>query len=66
MGRKKAVPDRNQETGLKGCSGVLLESKPILISHTGLRVAHQHSLMGNVLFLLLCSLIKQFAVSKIL
>lgn len=34
--------------GLKGCSGVLLESQPILISQTGLRVAHQRSLVGNV------------------
>lgn len=48
-GGVQAVERHNQERGLKGCSGVLLESRPILISHTGLRVAQHCLLAGNVL-----------------
>lgn len=35
------LESHNQSRGLKGCCGVLLESQPILISNTGLRVAHK-------------------------
>lgn len=58
----------NQEMGLKANSGVSLESKPILINHTGLRVAHQRLLVEYVFLKPVCSftvctvLGKQFAV----